>query len=111
MQWWEGQLERRYLLQRAWCIHDAYMTHQEKPTAPVPAFLQVRVAAGQALPQVVAVHPEHEKRAGACATIQATREAGSTEERHAVLAYAVQMLNEQLFTELMQCFPGPKADV
>jgi hypothetical protein len=45
--------------------------------------------------------------AGASGKRKASSEAGSTEdeeEKHAVLAYVVGQLNEQLFTELMQGF-------
>jgi hypothetical protein len=91
MQWWKGQLERRYLLQRAWCIHDAYMTHQEKPTAPLPALLQDRVAAGQALPEVEMAGGHEE------------------EELNAVLAYVATLRDAPLFREFMQYLHGPRS--
>jgi hypothetical protein len=61
---------------------------------------------------VVARHQE-EQQAGASGKRKASSEAGRTDEeqeKHAVLAYVVGQLNEQLFTELMQCFLVPKGD-
>jgi hypothetical protein len=117
MQWWEGQLERRYLLQRAWCIHDAYMTHQEKPTAPLPAFLQDRVAAGQALPEVEMAGGGHqgEQPAATGGKRKATSDwqegqAHQEEEMNAVLAYVLTQLRvAPLFRELMQYFHAPSS--
>jgi hypothetical protein len=107
MQWWEGELERRYLLQRAWKIHDAYMTHDEKPTAPLPAFLQDRVAAGQALPEVELAGGYQEEQPAATS---GERKAHQEEEVNAVLAYAVMRLRDApLFTEFMHCFHAPRS--
>jgi hypothetical protein len=110
-QWWEGELERRYLLQRARSLHDASTTQRDTPTASVPAFLQARVAAGHVLPQVEVVAGEQEEHAGADGKRKASEEAGSTqeeEEQHAVVVGVVTQLNEQLFTELMQGFHAPR---
>jgi hypothetical protein len=108
MQWWEGELERRYLLQRAWCIHDAYMTHQEKPTAPLPAFLQDRVATGQALPEVEMAGGGPEE--GQPAATRGEGQAHQEGEMNAVLAYvALQLRDAPLFRELMQCFHAPSS--
>jgi hypothetical protein len=74
----------------------------------VPAFLQDRKATSQALPQVeVVVRQQEEQQAGPSGQEGASIEAGSTEEEEvvqAVLAHVVGQLNEQLFTELVQCF-------
>jgi ankyrin repeat protein len=106
-QWWEGELERRYFLQRARCLHDVLREQQATPTAPVPVCLQERKATSQALPQVeVVARQQEEQPAGPSGQEGASIEAGSTEEEeevHAVLAHVVGLLNEQLFTELMQC--------
>lgn len=110
--WCEG--ERRYLLQRARCLHDAYTTHRDKPTAPVPAFLQKRAAAGQALPEVeilVVARQQGGEQEGAGGTIQAPSEADAVqdveEERYGVLAYVLKQLNEQLFTEVIEGLRAP----
>jgi hypothetical protein len=114
MQWWEGEFERRYVLQRAWCIHDANMTHDEKPTAPLPAFLQDRVAAGQALPEVeMAGGHQEEQPAATSGKRKATSDrqegqAHQEEEMNAVLEYvALQLRDAPLFRELMQYFHAP----
>jgi hypothetical protein len=84
------------------------MEHRVTPTAPVPAFLQDCKATSQALPQVdVVARQQEEQQAGSSGQEGASTEAGSTEEEeevHAVLGHVVGQLNEQLFTELMQCF-------
>jgi hypothetical protein len=108
MQWWEGELVRRYILQRAWCIHDAYMTHDEKPTVPLPAFLQDRVAAGQALPEVEMAGGHQEEQPAATG---GEGQAHQEEEMNAVLAYVVTQLRDApLFRELMQYFHAPSSD-
>ena len=105
-QWWKGELERRYLLYRARCLHDAHTTHQHTPTAPVPALLKGRVAAGHALPSVETA--PQQSQAGASGQGRASTEAAhADEERHAVLQYVVTQLNEQLFTELVKGFHVP----
>jgi hypothetical protein len=116
MQLWEGELERRYLLQRAWCLHDAYMTHQEKPTAPLPAFLQDRVAAGQALPEVEMAGGHQEEQPAAtsgkrkASSDQQEGQARQEEEVNAVLAYVVTQLRDApLFREFMHCFHAPSS--
>jgi hypothetical protein len=116
MQWWEVELERRYVLQRAWCIHDAYMTHDEKPTAPLPAFLQLRVAAGQALPEVEIGGGHEEEQPAATSgkrNASSDRQEGQAhqeEEMSAVLAYVVTQLRDApLFKELMQYLHAPSS--
>jgi hypothetical protein len=82
--------------------------HQDKPTATKPIFLQGRAAARCALPEVDVVMGQQEEQAGSNGKRTAPSEAGSTdeedEERCAMLAFVVKMLNEQLFIELMQGF-------
>jgi hypothetical protein len=118
-QWWEGRNahKRRYLFERARCLYDTSMTHQHTPAAPVPAFLKARVAAGEALPQVDVVPSEQEEQSATAGTTQASSEAHVHQqaelqaERHAVLSYVTTTMNEQLFTELMQCFSVPRSVV
>lgn len=105
-QWWEGELERRYLLHRARCLHNAYAMHGDTPTVPVPAYLHGRVAAGQALPSVDVVGQQAQLQAGASGNGGASME--ECEERHAMLAYVVVHLNAQLFTELIEAFHAPR---
>jgi hypothetical protein len=116
MQWWEGELERRYVLQRARCLHDAFTKHEDKPTAPLPAFLHDRAAAGQALPELEVMEGgQEEQQGGASGKRKASGGAASAqeeegEEAHEVLAYVTTQMNEQLFTELVQGFHSPEGD-
>jgi hypothetical protein len=116
MQWWEVELERRYLLQRAWCIHDAYMTHQEKPTAPLPAFLQDRVAAGQPLPEVEMAGGQQEEQPAAtsgkrkASSDRQELQARQEEKTNEVLAHVVTQLRDApLFQEFLQYFHAPRS--
>jgi hypothetical protein len=120
-QWWEGELERRYVLSRAMCLHKAYTTQRDQPTSQVPTYLEARVAAGHAVPVVeVVVSPQSERRttrsmartaeasgkrkaAGESSDAQGA-EAGEEEQRHAVLEYVVKGLHEALVTELLEGF-------
>jgi hypothetical protein len=83
---------------------------QERPTAPVPAFLRDRAAEERALPQVEvgAGQQQQQQQPGtASGKRKASSEADRTNEEerlHAVLAYVVMQLNRELFTELMPCF-------
>jgi hypothetical protein len=57
--------------------------------------------------EVVSTQQQEGQQAGASGKDKTASEAGSTEdeeETHAVLAYVVRQLNEQLFTELLQGF-------
>jgi hypothetical protein len=89
------------------------------PTSQVPTYLEARVAAGHAVPRVV-VSPQPVQRttrstvrqAAASGKRKAADEVDNTgeievgeEERHAVLKYVVQALNEQLLKELLEGFP------
>jgi hypothetical protein len=91
------------------------MTHQEKPTAPLPAFLQDRVAAGQALPEVeMAGGHEEEEPAATSGKRKASsdRQEGQArqgEQVAAVLVYVATLRDAPLFRELMQYFHGPSS--
>jgi hypothetical protein len=106
------------------------------PTSQVPSYLEARVAAGHAVPVVEVVSPqlgkEHQqeeekeqasaegKRKAACnnkkkkiskrkAAGEVSDEAQGAEavEKHEVLKYVVEVMNEQLITELLEGFHGP----
>jgi hypothetical protein len=119
-QWWEGELERSYVLSRATCLHKAYTTQRDQPTSQLPIYLKARVAAGHAVPVVEVVSPQSERRitrnmaraaeasgkrkaAGEGGDAQGA-EAGEEETRHAVLDYVVKGLDEALLTELLEGF-------
>lgn len=111
-QWWEAELERAHLLQRAKCLDDMYTRHQTAAAAPVPAYLTARAAARLPLPrvEVVAATQQEAQPGGASeASVEASAaEARGTqegeEERCAVLNYVLTALNDQLFIELMDGF-------
>jgi hypothetical protein len=83
------------------------------PTSQVPTYLAARVATGYAVPSVEVVSPESQKskmrrgQAQAVKPRQAILGGGGVveEEKHAVLEYVVQALNEQLLKELLEGFP------
>jgi hypothetical protein len=116
-QWWEGELERRYVLSRAMCLHKAYTTQRDLPTSQVPSYLEARVAAGHAAPVVEVVvwaqsEGQQAEQAGASGKRKAAgessdtqgAEAGEEEQRHAVVEYVVTGLNEELIRELLEGF-------
>jgi hypothetical protein len=112
-QWWEGELERRYVLSRAMCLHKAYTTQRDLPTSQVPTYLEARVAVGHAVPVVEVMWPQSEgEQAGASGKRKAAgergeaqgAEAGEEEQRHAVVEYVVTGLNEELIRELLEGF-------
>jgi hypothetical protein len=89
------------------------------PTSQVPTYLQARVAAAHAVPKVVvSLQPVQRttrstiRQAAASGKRKAADEGGNLgelevgeEERHVVLKYVVQALNEHLLTELLEGFP------
>jgi hypothetical protein len=113
-QWWEGELERRYVLSRAMCLHKAYTTQRDLPTSQVPTYLEARVAAGHAVPVVEVVawaqsEGEQAEQAGASGKRKAAGESSGAqgaeageEQRHAVVEYVVTGLNEELIRELLE---------
>jgi hypothetical protein len=117
-QWWEGELERRYVLSRAMCLHKAYTTQRDLPTSQVPTYLEARVAAGHAVPVVEVVWAQSEgqqaEQAGASGEGRTAGEGGEAqgaeageeeeEQRHAVVEYVVTGLNEELIRELLEGF-------
>jgi hypothetical protein len=92
-QWWEGELERVYVLCKARAISEN-LRQQAAPSAPVSAYLQARVAAGSALPTVEVLGVQKREQ--------------EEEERRAVLAFAVTTLGSDLFTELMHGVPAQR---
>jgi hypothetical protein len=122
-QWWEGELERRYVLARATCLHKAYTTQRDMPTSQVPTYLEARVAAGHAVPSIEVVVPQSErrpprsmtrtaeasgKRKGESGTGDETRVGKRERELDAMLKYVVKQLDEALVTELLEGFHSEK---
>jgi hypothetical protein len=113
LQWWEGELERRYLLHRARGLQDAGM-RLSLALGPAPSFLEARVATGLALPRVEIMGTVQDEDAGAgrkrrAPVVKEKEEAwhmpGLGEgERLAMLQHVVTGLNDQLFADLLQGF-------
>jgi hypothetical protein len=103
-QWWDGELERPFVLHRARCLHDVSMRQHTAPAAPVPGYLVARVAAGAALP---GVHVTTEAE-GTTKRKRADDGEGQEEqeEGEAVRGFVMGGLNEELFRELMEGFHG-----
>jgi hypothetical protein len=113
LQWWEGELERPYLLHRARGLQDAA---RRIPQAPrLPAFLEARLAAATPRVEIVGIQQKETGQAGVGdkrkrdPATQQPREPWSVprvaeKERHAMLQHVVTGLNDQLFADLLQGF-------
>lgn len=113
MQWWEGELERPYLLHRARSFQDAA---RRLPQAPrLPSFFEARLAAATPRAEIVGIEQEETGQAGVGKkrkrgpAIQQPREPWSVprvaeKERLAMLQHVVTGLNDQLFADLLQGF-------
>jgi hypothetical protein len=107
LQWWDGELERGYLLYRARTLHDACTVHQQTPTHPLPSYLEAR-AAGLALPWVTVAEGQQEGAGGQWGRKRTVAPPGvQQQERHAITEWAMKPLSGELFMELMQGFHGP----
>jgi hypothetical protein len=109
-QWWEDELERRYILSRATFLHKANATRRDKPTPGLPTFLEARLPSVE-VGSLQAQGGDEEDQAGASGKRKTAGEGGSPpgadvgeEERHAVLSYVLKDLNEELLTELLEGF-------
>lgn len=103
LQWWDRELERGFLLYRAKALHDAYTTHQQAIAFPVPAYLKARMRTGLALPRV-----EVEARQGEGTGGEGAGNGEAPGEKDAILEWAVEELNTELFTEMVHYFPAPR---
>jgi hypothetical protein len=110
VQWWDGELQRAYVLHKARMLHDDTATRQQAPAAPVPAYLSPRVQGGKRLPQV-----QVRGRGGSGgprtrgAAKRGVEEAGGQEKEKeeeeevcAMVGYVVKDLAAELYTELLQ---------
>jgi hypothetical protein len=109
LQWWEGELERASMIQKARTLHEHTATHQQAPAAPVPAYLRARVQADNAMPSVevgaieqdrMGVKRMREGEGGVAARCGNGKVLEG--EVGAMVGYVVRDLNGQLYTELMQ---------
>jgi hypothetical protein len=105
VQWWEGELQRAYVLHKARTLHQDATTRQQAPAAPVPAYLSPRVQGGKRLPQV-----QVRGRGGSGgprtrgAAKRGAEEDGQKNEEEvcAMVGYVVKDLAAELYTELLQ---------
>jgi hypothetical protein len=69
LQWWEGELQRVYVLHKARTLHEDTATRQQAPGAPVPAYLSPRVQGGSILPSVQMATIHHQEEEAVCAMV------------------------------------------
>lgn len=103
-QWWDGELERPYILHRARRVHEDCTTRQQARGRPVPAYLR-SVERKNRWPRV------HVQGDGGGQTMRGPAERNDEgtgleeeEERHAMLNYVIQDLASELYTELLVGF-------
>jgi hypothetical protein len=106
-QWWQAELERPYLIQRAKRLYDMHMNRHKAGVAPMPAYLKARGRVGPALPRlrvVAAPRKQHGSASGTKEPAEDDARQEGEEEQHAVLTFVLKKLNEQLFIELIDGF-------
>jgi hypothetical protein len=104
LQWWEGELQRAYVLHKARTLHEDTTTHQQAPAAPVPAYLRTRVQAGNAMPSVEGGAIAQGGEEGAAKRGREERGQEKAEELCAMVQYVVKDLAAELYVELLQGF-------
>jgi hypothetical protein len=105
LQWWEGELQRAYVLHKARTLHDDAATRQQAPAAPVPAYLSARVTPGSMLPSVQVVAIDEAGEEGAAKREREEGGQAKEEEMCAMVGFVVRDLDGHLYTELLE---GPK---
>jgi hypothetical protein len=107
LQWWEGELERAYVLHRARRVQQDTTTPQQARAAAVPAYLKARADKGRRLPSV---HVQGwGSRKGPVTRGAAQGHVGeggeqAEKEREAVVRFVVEGLATELYTELIAGF-------
>lgn len=112
VQWWEGELQRPYLLHKARALHEAAATRQHTPNAPIPLYLRQRAGNDWGMPSVgvvgilgqsAAVGGKRGREGGEVewSTAHFQRLKVGDEERHATVGYVVRDVNGHLYAELM----------
>jgi hypothetical protein len=94
LQWWEGELQRAYILHKARTLHEDTATRQHAHAAPVPAYLSPRVQGGKRLP-----HVQIQGSGGSGG--RRTREEEKDEEVCAMVGFVVKDLSAELYIELL----------
>jgi hypothetical protein len=84
LQWWEGEVQRAYVLHKARTLHEDTATRQQAPAAPVPTYLSARVTPGSVLPSFEVVTIQHQE-----------------ENVCAMVGFVVKDLAAELYTELL----------
>jgi hypothetical protein len=107
LQWWEGELQRAYVLHKARTLHEDTATRQQAPAAPVPAYLTARVQGGKRLPhvQIQASGGSGGRRTrGAARRIAERGGEEKDEEVCAMVGFVVKDLSAELYIELLAGF-------
>jgi hypothetical protein len=112
VQWWEGELERGYVLHRAKCLSELRPISAALATVSIPTYMTPRIRLPPAV-QVVSLAggsggavgkgkrkglEEKEGEKG-----ESGKEVGE-EEKDAMVKYVMQDLSRELYTELMEGF-------
>jgi hypothetical protein len=108
LQWWEGELQRAYVLHKARTLHQDTTTHQQAPAAPVPAYLRTRIQAGKRLPQLKV----RDRGSSGGPRTRGAAKRGREEERGqemeeevgTMVQYVVKDLAAELYVELLEGF-------
>jgi hypothetical protein len=104
LQWWEGELQRAYVLHKARTLHEDTATRQQAPAAHVPAYLSRRVQGGKRLPQVqiqASGGNGGRRTRGAARTIAERGGEEKDEEVCAMVGFVVRELDGHLYIELL----------
>jgi hypothetical protein len=101
LRWWEGELQRAYVVHKARTLHDDTATLQQGPAAPVPAYLRAR------LPHVQIQGSDGSggrRTRGAAKRIAERGGEDKDEEVCAMVGFVVKDLSAELYIELLAGF-------
>lgn len=104
MQWWEGEVQRAYVLHKARTLHEAVTTGQHAPSALLPAYLSRRMQEGRVMPSVEVVARQRGRQKGAVKRARQEGGRGEEEEACAMMGYVVKDLAAELYVELLAGF-------
>jgi hypothetical protein len=98
------------------CLRKTFTVLRDQPTSPAPTYLEARVVAGHAVPNVKvgvvakSADEKEEEEAGASGQAGTAGEIGDAQgpdvekTTHAFMKYVLRSLNESLLTELLEGF-------
>lgn len=121
VQWFRQEVGRPYVLHKARAVHEASVTRERMPEAPLPVYLRGRGEAGEPLPALEVVSPSAEgaqaggaeavgergggaetraRKRGRKAALAEEGDGVSEEERAATLSFVLEDLSTELYVEL-----------